>query len=94
MVSKKKFTICHNKGFHMTFNNNWTVSVQFGFGNYCDNYNEPVKDFAKNYGKNPKESNTAEVWAWKGEKHFPSDPLGYQSPDEVFEFIKKVRRKK
>jgi hypothetical protein len=26
-----------SKGFHMTFPNGWTVSVQFGEGNYCDN---------------------------------------------------------
>ena len=32
------FRICGNKGFHITFENGWTVSVQFGPGNYCDNY--------------------------------------------------------
>jgi hypothetical protein len=25
------------KGFHMTFDNGWTVSVQWGSGNYCEN---------------------------------------------------------
>ena len=26
------------KGFHLTFDNGWTLSVQFGYGNYCENY--------------------------------------------------------
>jgi hypothetical protein len=26
-----------NSGFHMTFNNGLTISVQIGTGNYCDN---------------------------------------------------------
>jgi hypothetical protein len=31
------FKITHKKGFHITFENDYTVSVQFGPGNYCDN---------------------------------------------------------
>ena len=36
------FRICSDptnlgKGFHMTFANGKTISVQFGRGNYCDN---------------------------------------------------------
>jgi len=26
-----------NKGFHLTFQNGYTISVQFGRGNYCMN---------------------------------------------------------
>ena len=33
------FSICDGKGFRITFENGWTISVQFGPGNYCDNYN-------------------------------------------------------
>lgn len=29
------FTATRNQGFHITFPNGWTVSVQFGPGNYC-----------------------------------------------------------
>lgn len=29
----------HNSGFQISFPNNITVSVQFGSGNYCNNYN-------------------------------------------------------
>lgn len=32
------FRICSGKGFHIQFDNGYTVSVQFGGGNYCDNY--------------------------------------------------------
>jgi len=32
--------ITNNKGFHITFNNGYCISVQFGVGNYCEN-----KDF-------------------------------------------------
>ena len=33
------FRITDNKGFHLTFKNGVTISVQFGIGNYGDNYN-------------------------------------------------------
>jgi len=36
--SKKNFAITDGKGFHMTFANGYTISVQWGRGNYCDNY--------------------------------------------------------
>ena len=32
------FWITGKKGFHIKFENGYTVSVQFGPGNYCDNY--------------------------------------------------------
>jgi hypothetical protein len=31
------FKITLGKGIHMTFANGWTVSIQWGIGNYCDN---------------------------------------------------------
>ena len=33
------FIINANKGFNMTFANGWSISVQFGPMNYCDNQN-------------------------------------------------------
>ena len=30
-----RFEISEGKGFHMTFSNNWHISVQFGRGNLC-----------------------------------------------------------
>ena len=31
-----KFTSSHNKGFRMTFENGFSISVQWGVGNYCE----------------------------------------------------------
>lgn len=36
-----KIKTCSNKGFHITLHG-ITLSVQFGPGNYCDNYDEPI----------------------------------------------------
>ena len=42
------FAVTGGKGFHMTFKNNWTVSVQFGPRNYCENQDYTrVKDYEK-----------------------------------------------
>ena len=43
-----KFTSSHNKGFRMTFENGFAISVQWGVGNYCEKkhsgeWNEPTK---------------------------------------------------
>lgn len=38
------FRITGKKGFHITFKNGYTVSVQFGPANYCDNYNMPIDE--------------------------------------------------
>jgi len=92
-AERKKFNIVHNKGFHITLKNGWTVSVQFGWGNYCDNYNNKPEEL-KNYGMIPYSSNTAEVWAWKNDVTYPNGPKGYQTPEEVLKFINKVSKKK
>lgn len=39
-----KFAINGNKGFSITFANGVRVSVQFGSGNYCDNYDRKWDD--------------------------------------------------
>ena len=39
------FEVTTGKGFHVTFENGWTVSVQFGPGNFCDNYHMRVAAF-------------------------------------------------
>ncbi len=56
------FRITGKKGFHITFENGWTVSVQFGPGNYCDNYDMSIRDDDELAGKQG--SSTAEVAAW------------------------------
>lgn len=67
-------------GFQITFENGNTISVQFGYGNYCDNRDESKS-----------ESTTAEIAIWNkdGEWYdFGSDTVkGWCTPDEVGEFI-------
>ena len=51
------FSISDNKGFQISFNNGYIVSVQFGGGNYCSNRDLPIED----YGKAVPDSDTAET---------------------------------
>lgn len=44
------FKITSGRGFHITFPNGIILSTQFGYGNYCDNYNN---DKLMNMGSNP-----------------------------------------
>lgn len=90
------FRIHQNKGFHMTFANLCTVSVQFGYTNYCDSnqgnyYNQPAGGVA---------SPNAEVAArdaegkWIHPEGFDfdgDDVIGYLTPDEVARFIQAVK---
>jgi len=80
------FSITDGKGFHITFENNWTVSVQWGPGNDCSNKWDDWKE--------RKPSNTAEVWVWP--KHGTpvpeeyKEPRAYQTPEEVSAYIAAV----
>jgi hypothetical protein len=76
-------------GFHITFANGWTASVQWGGGNYCDNH---LLCFS--FGEKVPPSKTAEVWCWgpKGvtvPEHL-QDVQGYLSPNEVLAYITEV----
>lgn len=93
------FKITGAKGYQMTFENGWTVSVQFGAGNYSDNYdlksfNKPIEDLS---------SETAEIAAWdKNDKWFDFGDFdsdyketvkGYVKPDQVLKFMQKIAAK-
>jgi len=78
------FTITDGKGFHITFESGWTVSVQFGPENYSDNYEREFSDGVK---CGEEGSTSAEVWCWKGEQRWPQDPLGYQSAAQVLAIL-------
>lgn len=56
------FYITGKKGFHITFANGWTVSVQFGPGNYCQHYDRQIGFDEERCGKEG--SYDAEVAAW------------------------------
>lgn len=86
----------NGNGFHMTFANGWTVSVQFGSGNYCKNH----ATFAPKVEKS--DSPDAEIAAWNAQGMwfdfrtggvFPkgkNDVRGYQTPDQVAAFIAQI----
>ena len=57
----KPFTSTSN-GFQLAFENGWTISVQWGYGNYCTNHNKG-RDFSPDFI----ESNTAEIAIWPTE---------------------------
>jgi hypothetical protein len=94
------FKVSQGKGFQMTFANGWTVSVQWGIGNYCDHYPLPLRageDYDRaNRDAGSNGSATAEIAAWDANKvwhRFENDDdtvKGYCTPDEVAEFIAKI----
>ena len=80
------FQISDQKGFQITYKNGYTVSVQFGGGNYCTNRDLPIED----YGKSVPPSDTAET-ALMTKDGFVSyqgdDVQGYMSPSEVLKLM-------
>lgn len=88
------FQINQNKGFHLTFENNWTISVQFGNGNYCSRQNDEVNDFMHT-------SPNAEIAVWRDKRKdngfitLGYDQVkGYCSPDEVAKVINIISKAK
>lgn len=83
--------ITRNHGFQLTFENGWTLSVQIGGGNYCDNY-DLVVDWENFYGtgKDSPPSMTAEI-ALIGDKgliRLDDDTVaGYVRLDRVIRLI-------
>jgi hypothetical protein len=86
------FDITNRKGFHMTFANGWTISVQWGEGNYCDNYSANI-----NRNEDAPASKTAEVAAWNGEEWHEFDNstgvVGYCSADKILEYMNIIAAK-
>ena len=86
------FDITHGKGFHMTFDNGFKASVQWGFGNYCDNRSMLQHDFE---GKTAPASSTAEVAAFTPSGEFVAmsngdDVMGHLNANEVLAFLNAV----
>ena len=98
---KKGFVSTMRKGFHMTFPNGLTVSVQWGAGNYCDNHFPEDLDFT--FSKDAA-SDTAEVAVLDSDgefidpQNFYEDAIntdgmvaGYFTPSMVADLLVKVR---
>lgn len=85
--------ITDGKGFHITFDNGWTVSVQFGPANYCGNYDMEIsREGDKKAGE--KGSQTAEIAAWDKNHNwynFGGDKVeGHQDADNVLAFMNMI----
>jgi hypothetical protein len=81
------FRINDNKGFQITLDNGYTVSVQFGPGNYGSNRNLSVLE---NINK-PMTANSAETALIAPDGSFVTykgdDVQGYQTPNDVLELL-------
>ena len=89
-----KFCISSPKGFHITFDNGYTLSVQFGPGNYCDNYDRKIMDDDVESGKDG--STTAETAFWGPDGKMLSESedgdsvQGYQTVEQVIQRLIRV----
>lgn len=87
------FRSTYNKGFSMTFQNGITISVQWGYNNYCErrSFHHTITDDMKNPTN---ESSDAEIAIWNdknSEYNFGNDWVkGYVSADEVAGWISLV----
>lgn len=81
------FRINDNKGFQITFDNGYTVSVQFGPGNYGSNYSLSMMD---NMGK-PMTAATAETALIGPDNAFveymDDDVQGHRTANDVLELL-------
>lgn len=79
----------YSRGFHITFENGWTVSVQFAPGNYCENRRLDFKN-------SPNQCKDAEIAAWdsNGDWYkFAHDTVeGWQTPNQVLEFMNTISK--
>lgn len=85
------FKAIMNKGFHITFSNGVTISVQWGSSNYCNNRSLDVID---TLNQDPKECKNAEIMIWKStgdlKPNFDwwdsrDNVRGYCTPEQVLE---------
>jgi len=90
-----------NNGFTMTFENGYTVSVRWGWANYCTNRTMPASASTRILwhdmsSTNCSDSLTAEVAVWNKDGEFVSSPgvrgdvQGHQSSKDVVAFLFKV----
>jgi len=100
-------SITQGKGFHLTFENGLTISVQIGAGNYCANYDEQIGNFPRVIHHSTTtqvldvSSPNAEIAIWDKEGTFITAKfigedmvIGYLSADEIAGLIDKVRKYK
>ena len=83
------FRITDGKGFQITFKNGYTVSVQFGYSNYCENLDKG--DWENSWKPAEEGCATAETAVWKGNGAFilydGSEVQGYNNPEDVLKLL-------
>lgn len=82
------FSISQGKGFKITFENGWTISVQFGLYNYCDNRDnrqEPRDD--SDYRCKNAEVGIFSAAGWHRLDGESDDVVGWKNAAEVLELI-------
>lgn len=89
------FQITNAKGFHITFENGWTISVQWGYGNYGDNYSRHWPERTSRKFDDDLQSSEAEIAAWDAKGKWyefgeNGDVLGYQTPAQVLETMNTI----
>ena len=84
--------INENKGFQITFDNGVTVSVQFGYGDYCNNRLPNTRILFYTEGQKCENAEVA-IWnadTWITKKYDPDltdDVIGHVPPDEIAKII-------
>ena len=87
-----RFLATRNKGFRMTFENGFAISVQWGPGNYCEKKDE---DFDKPMDERFWESKSAEIAVFNKEGEFigiaDDAVVGWLTTDKVAKCITVVQ---
>jgi hypothetical protein len=89
------FTAHLNRGFLMTFKNGWTISVQFGYGNYCGNHHHPDGlDFSIKQDSTTCPDAEIAIWDENGVWYdFGNDIVkGHCTADQVADWITRVSK--
>ena len=94
---RPKFVATQNKGFGITFQNGFTISVQWGTENYCEHKNLDIdfEDLPNPKEENRWESRNAEIAVFDKDGEIVSageydDVIGWLTPDEVAKAIEIV----
>ena len=100
-TTQSQFGCTHNRGFHMTFNNGITISVQFGRGNYCERRDGSYDAYNKSDANTPiVVSKNAEIAIWHKDsdtwftfdsRDWNDQVKGWVSVQEVAEWISYIK---
>lgn len=91
------FKITEGRGFHITFANGYTISVQFGIGNYCTNRHDRNAQLQQADCNLQCENAEVAAYAQNGNWYRPTclnsgdDVAGYVTPDQLAQVIAEVQ---